>query len=277
MQKFFKQFFIVSFLLTFVFVLTSCTGKQTEKITISGSTTILPISEDWASLYNKEKGILVNVQGGGSTNGINLVKSNKVDIGASSRNLSEEEAVGLKKIEIGKDALAIVVNPSNPIEELSTEQLVKIFSGQIKNWKELGGADKPIQVLNRESGSGTRSTFEELIICPHHAKSKDCPQMILTAIVLNSNAEVKRSVQLIPDSIGYISFGFLDETIKPLNLDGITPIEDEVKSGAYPLARGLYYLVNEKNQSELILDFIEFIHTPEAQEVLTKEGFLPVK
>ena len=269
------------FLLLFSLLITSgCDSSlHQQKITIAGSTTILPISEDWANLFHRETGIIVNVQGGGSTNGINLIKANKIDIGASSRNLSEEEEEGLRKIEIGKDALAIVVHTDNAIAEISTEQLRKIFSGKIKNWKELGGANRPIQVLNRESGSGTRSTFEELIMCfpKDQNTSTKCERMELSSIVLNSNAEVKRSVMAIPDSIGYISFGFLDNNVKALVLNGISPIEDEVRAGNYPISRGLYYLIPSQKQSpEIVHKFLAFIKTPEALQVLSNEGFLAI-
>jgi phosphate transport system substrate-binding protein len=260
--------------------ISSCNSSlHQQKITIAGSTTILPISEDWAGLFQKKTGIIVNVQGGGSTNGINLIKAGKVDIGASSRNLSEEEEIDLRKIEIGKDALAIVVHPSNSIAAINTDQLKKIFSGQIKNWKELGGSNRPIQVLNRESGSGTRSTFEELIMCFSKDKNHPkCEKMELSSIVLNSNAEVKRSVMAIPDSIGYISFGFLDNNVKALVLNGISPLEDEVRAGKYPISRGLYYLLPAHKQSpETVNEFLAFIKTPEGLKVLANEGFLAVK
>ena len=268
-------------LLFFLLSIDSCNSSlHQQKITIAGSTTILPISEDWANLFQRETGIIVNVQGGGSTNGINLIKAGKIDIGASSRSLSNEEEDGLRKIEIGKDALAIVVHTDNSITEISTEQLRKIFSGKIKNWQELGGANRPIQVLNRESGSGTRSTFEELIMCSSKEEniSAKCERMELSSIVLNSNAEVKRSVMAIPDSIGYISFGFLDNNVKALVLDGISPIEDEVRAGNYPIARGLYYLIPSQKQSpEIVHKFLSFIKTPQALKVLSNEGFLAIK
>ena len=260
------------------FLLTACnfTDRQ-QKITIAGSTTILPVSEDWANDYYRKARVLVNVQGGGSTNGIVLVKTGKVDIGASSRALSDEEMKGLRKIEIGKDALAVVVNVNNKVDNISTEQLRGIFAGKIKNWKEIGGEDKPIQVVNRESGSGTRTTFEELVMCPHHGDKRHCPEMLLSAIVVNSNAEVKRTVELVPDSIGYFSFGFLDETVKPLSLNGVSALEEEVHAGNYPLARGLYYLVRADNKSKTVADFIAYIMLPEAQVALSHEGFMSVK
>ena len=137
---------------------------RSRKITVAGSSTILPVSESWAAAISAKTDLIVHVQGGGSTSGINLVKAGEVDIGASSRTLSKAEKQDLDVIEIGHDALAIIVHPENKIQNISTEQLKGIFSGKIKNWKELGGNNRAIQVINRESGSGTRSTFEDLIM-----------------------------------------------------------------------------------------------------------------
>ncbi|MDJ0625825.1 MAG: phosphate ABC transporter substrate-binding protein [Candidatus Caenarcaniphilales bacterium] len=271
--------FLITFSILFSLSMFGCTSvPDAKKLTIAGSTTILPISEDWASIFYKEKKVIVNVQGGGSTNGVNLVKSGQVDIGASSRELSEEEKDGLELVEIGKDALAIIVNNQNDIKEITSEQLRKVFTGEITNWKELGGKNRTIQVINRESGSGTRKTFEELVVCPKNLKEKSaCNEMILSAVVLNSNAEVKKSVELIADSIGYISYGFLDDKVSSLSLDGIEPKEDEIKSGNYPISRSLYYLVKDKEKSPELSEYLDFITSNEAQEVLYKEGYLPVK
>lgn len=281
-----KYFFLISgFLLlaSSVFLSACQTTETVKKVTVAGSTTILPISEDWASLFYKKNKIIINVQGGGSTTGINLVKEGKVDIGASSRELSDDEKEGLRIIEIGKDALAVVVNNNNPVNNLSIEQVRKVFSGKITNWKELGGPDRSIQVINRESGSGTRRTFEEIVMCnavkTNKQKNKDCYPMVLSAVVLNSNAEVKKSVELINDSIGYISLGFVDEKIKTLSLDGISPLEEEVLSGHYPVARGLYYLAkaDAKTHSKEMKTYIDFVLSNEGQTILGEEGYLPVK
>jgi phosphate transport system substrate-binding protein len=285
-----RQFHLISFLFFIAFssILSGCqinrnqsTKKSTsidKQITISGSTTILPLCEHWAMEFRKKTGTIVNVQGGGSTNGIVSVKNQTVDIGASSRNLSESEKEGVKIIEIGLDALAVVVNPKNKISNLSTKQLGQIFSGQIKNWKELGGDDRAIQVINREAGSGTRSTFEDLIMCANKNTDKNngkCYEMHLSAIVLNSNSEVKHSIELIEDSIGYISYGFLDQKVKALSLNSTSPGEEAIRSGNYPISRSLYYIVREGNESVSTAQYLQFVLSSEAQQMLSSEGFLP--
>jgi phosphate transport system substrate-binding protein len=286
---------IIVFLFS-VFIILGLSGcnsaSQDKKLTIAGSTTILPLSEDWAAAFFKKYKTIVNVQGGGSTTGIKLVKEKKVDIGASSRDLSKEESENIELVAIGKDALAVIVNQQNPVSNLSNQQLKKVFSGEITNWKELGGPDRSIQVINRESGSGTRKTFEEIVMCFHsdtktkakasNTKTSDskgsCSSMVLSAVVLNSNAEVKKSVELIKDSIGYISLGFVDERVKSLSLNGISPLAEEIKNGQYPIARTLYYLLpeGEKKKRSEVKKFLEYIQSEEGQKILEHEGYLPV-
>ncbi len=227
-------------------------------------------------MYNKKTGTIVNVQGGGSTSGIRLVRLREVEIAASSRYPSPEEQKSLRRIQIGKDALAIIIHPSNNLTNLSLNDLRDIFAGKVTNWKEVGGPDKKVSVINRESGSGTRSTFEELVMCPQHKDTSNCPEMTLSAIVLNSNSEVKRSVNQIDGSIGYISFGFLDSTVKPVALNGVKPTESEVQNGRYPIFRSLYYLIREDAHNKALKDYLDFVLSPEAQKVLLREGFLPV-
>ncbi len=275
----FKYLFLIA-AVSLSFALSACSNlfvSNERKITIAGSTTILPISERIASAFQKSKGVIVNVQGGGSSTGINSLREDKVDIAASSREPSAEESEGMKTITIGKDALVIIVHPTNMTKGLTAEQLKLIFSGQIKNWKAFGGPDRDIQIINRESGSGTRTTFEELVICP--CPGKDCAVNSLASVVLNSNSEVKRSVQLIHDSIGYISFGLVDDSVKPLAIDEIVPTEENIINHKYPLTRSLYYMVKETKltSSPDLNDFLAFIKTPEAMEIMRQEGFIPVE
>ncbi|MDX1918768.1 MAG: phosphate ABC transporter substrate-binding protein [Candidatus Caenarcaniphilales bacterium] len=269
-------FFATFSVLGALFALSACNSEKASlsKITISGSTTVLPISESWAALYKEKSGVLVNVQGGGSTNGINQVRSAQVDIGASSRELSPEEKIGLRLIKIGKDVLVVVVNNKNRINNISSDKLKDIFAGKITTWKSLGGPDRTIQVINREPGSGTRKTFEELVMCD--TAGKNCVDISLSSIVLNSNSEVKRNVSIIEDSIGYVSHSFLDESVKGLSLDKIEPSDENINSDKYPLSRSLYYLVREDLKSKPVEDYLDFIKTESAQEILIQEGYFRV-
>ena len=248
---------------------------QKHNITIAGSTTIMPLSEKWAKTFKQRTGVNVNVHGGGSTGGINAAKIGTADIGASSRNLTSRERGNLKQIVIGKDALAVIVNKSNPIKNITSEELRGIFIGRIKNWQEIGGPDKPIQVVNRESGSGTRGLFEEVIMQIMLAdKTRKLVPMSLNTIVNNSNSELKETVKLIPNAIGYVSVGFVDNKVNVLSIDSFTPTNENISSRKYPLVRNLYYLVkNDKDRK--IKSFLDFILSKEAQSLITEEGFLP--
>lgn len=254
-----------------------CVFAKENIITIAGSTTILPVSEKWAKIFNEKTGVLVNVHGGGSTGGIKATRLGTADIGASSRELNEKEKKSLKEIVIGKDALAIIVNKSNPIDSITIDELRKIFAGGMKNWDELKGRDSPIQVVNRESGSGTRELFVEAVMrLVLKDKTEKIIPMSLKSVVNNSNAEVKETVKLIPSSIGYVSVGFADETVKVLKVNSIAPTDKNILSGGYPLVRNLYYLVNgNQHKKTEVKKFLSYILSKEGQRLILEEGFFP--
>lgn len=268
-------FFLI---LSFVFC-SQAVFAQKHGLTIAGSTTIMPVSEKLAKFFKTKTGINVNVHGGGSTGGINAAKIGTADIGASSRELNEKEKGNLKQIVIGKDALAIIVNKSNTVNDLTPDQVRGIFTRRIKNWKELGGLNKTIQVINRESGSGTRDLFEDVIMQIMLVdKTKKTVPIALDSIVNNSNAEVKESVKLIPNSIGYISVGYVDNSVKVLSVDSVTPSQNSIFSGEYKLVRNLYYLVKDDGDKsdKKIKSFLGYVLSKEGQSLIVQEGFLPV-
>lgn len=271
-------FFLI---LSFIFY-SQAVFAQKHGLTIAGSTTIMPVSEKLAKFFKTKTGINVNVHGGGSTGGINAAKIGTADIGASSRELNEKEKGNLKQIVIGKDALAIIVNKSNTVNDLTPDQVRGIFTRRIKNWKELGGPNKTIQVINRESGSGTRDLFEDVIMQIMLVdKTKKTVPIALDSIVNNSNAEVKESVKLIPNSIGYISVGYVDDSVKVLSVDSVTPSQESIFSGEYKLVRNLYYLVKDdgdksNENDKKIKSFLGYVLSKEGQSLIVQEGFLPV-
>lgn len=263
----FLVFTLVSFIPVFA---------QKHGITIAGSTTIMPVSERWAKTFKDKTGINVNVHGGGSTGGINATKIGTCDIGASSRELSLGEKGDLKQIVIGKDALTIIVNKSNPINNISIDDVRGVFTGRIKNWDTFSGQKKLIQVVNRESGSGTRGLFEEVIMqVVLQDKTKKFVPMSLKSVVNNSNAEVKETIKLIPNSIGYVSVGYVDDSVKVLNIDSISPSYENIVNNSYPLVRNLYFLVKD-DQDKKLKRFLNYVLSEEGQSLILKEGFLPV-
>lgn len=276
-----KTHYLIIFCL-FITLLTGCnsnTGNNNSQhhktLVISGSTTILPIAETWAKKFYEQTNIQINVQGGGSTNGIEFAGKGHIDLGMSSRDLNTEEQKDLKLIPLGKDALAVIVNKANNVNNITLDQLKKIYTREITNWQELGGNDIPIRILNRESGSGTRSCFENVAICQGSEK-EDCPQMSLEAMILNSNAEMKKSVEIISGSIGYISYGFVDDRVKAISLNGVPLTLDNIHNNSYKLSRDLLFVRNKKDNTQETDKFLKYIKTPEAQKVLLTEGFVPL-
>jgi len=182
----------------------------------------------------------------------------------------------LKQIVIGRDALAVIVNRSNPIDSITVDELRGVFARRVKDWREIGGLNKPIQVVNRESGSGTRSIFEEVVMqIMLKDKTRKVVPISLDSIVNNANAEVKETVKLIPNAIGYVSIGYVDSQVKVLKIESIEPSYENIHSGKYKLVRNLYYLVKEKKDSK-VTKFIEYILSKEAQGIVEEEGFLPI-
>jgi phosphate transport system substrate-binding protein len=242
-------------------------------LTIAGSTTILPINEECKRLLMENNPDLrISVSGGGSGHGVKAVGAGEIDIGAASRDVKAEEMAlypDLKPVAIGKDSVAIVVHPSNPLTDLTMEQASKIFSGEITNWKDMGGADAAIRVITREEGSGTRECFEEQVMKPFNR------EVAGAASVKSSTGEVKATVSKDATSIGYISLGYIDETVKPLKIDGVEPTVENVLSGAYPILRSLYLITNGE-PSELEKAFIEFVLSSEGQKVVEEMGYIPL-
>ena len=262
-------------LLLVVGVLFACSKKEEEtpkksgsysSIILAGSTSVQPFAEKLAEIYMvKNPNMVVNVQGGGSTAGIRAAQEGIANIGTSSRNLHPEEK-GLFEIPIAYDGIAVIVNPKNPLTNLSTETLRKIYAGKIINWKTLGGVDHRITTITREAGSGTRGAFEELVM----EKIEIDPG----CIVEDSNGSVRELVATDPYSIGYISLGLVNKEVKAISLDGVAPSVQAVKEKRYRFFRPFLFLTKKKPEGP-VLHFICFVLSPEGQNILAKEGLIP--
>ena len=263
-------FLTILVILTSQFLVLSPSGfAKEERLIVVGSTTMLPLSEQLATKYRKAVGVDVLVQGGGSTAGINAVLNGIANAGASSRELSKKEKEHLSAYIVGRDVLAIVVNPKNQINNISLDDLRQILSGKITTWEKLGIAfDKPIQIINDSTGSGTRAAIEELVM-------KDS-NITLMSVVANSSAEMKGNVANLKYSIGYLPFNYLDNTVKALSINNVLPSYAAAYKGEYPLFRDLYYVI-KKDSKDLALAYIYYVLSPEGQDIVVKEGFLPVK
>ncbi len=238
-------------------------------VSVSGSSTVQPLAEKLANAFmSRYPGIKVIVQGGGSSVGIKAAHDGTVDIGTASRELTESDPELLTHI-IARDGLAFIVHPANPVNSLTIEQLRDIYSGRITNWSQVGGDDRTVHVSAREEGSGTRTTFEDIIM------DKDT-RVVRNSILQSSNGALLRVVNSDPAAISFISFGYLDDTVKALAIDGVAPTGDNAQTGAYPLVRPLYFLT--KNQPEGIVKiFIDYCTGNEAQSIISGEGYITVK
>ena len=252
-----------------------CSGsKRVQQLIVSGSTTILPIAEQAAEAFKAKTGIAVLVSGLGSSAGIEAVSAGTAQIGTSSRDLKpEEKALGLVDTPIAYDGIAVIVSPVNPVSDLTTSQLQDIFSGKITNWKQVGGEDRNIDLVNRDEASGTREAFSKLVM-------KGVP-FDPRAAVLPGTGQVRDVVARAPGAIGYISVGFVqprftDVRVKALVVDGIEPNEKNVASKKYPLGRVLHFFTKGQ-PSGAAKEFTDFVLSTEIQSgVVVEAGFVPI-
>lgn len=239
--------------------------KQT--VTVAGSTSVMPFTEKLAEHFMVDcPDIVVDVQGGGSTAGIQACLNNTVNIGMSSRQLKDEEK-RLNQIIICYDGISLVLNPRNPISTLSLKDVRDIFSGKITNWKDLGWIDRGIDAVTREEGSGTRGSFEELVM-----KGEGIDDGIM---VQDSNGSVKEVVATDPYAVGYISLGLVDDKVKAVTIDGVTPSIDAIKLGQYKIVRPFLY-VTHGELDERGKEFVHFVLSEAGQKILKKEGLVGV-
>ena len=251
--------------------LLSCTGQSHDKarekyaITIAGSTSVMPFTEKLAEYFMLDHPqFVINVQGGGSTAGIQAVMNNTVNIGMSSRELKEDER-RLNTITICHDGISIIVHPQNPVRSLTLQQVREIFNGRIKNWRELGWIDRRIDAVTREEGSGTRSAFEDLVM-----KGKEIDDSIM---VQDSNGSVKEVVATDPFAMGYISLGLVDQKVQSVAVDGVIPSIKSIKAGRYKIVRPFLYVTNGELDTHA-KEFVNFILSRDGQKILNKEGLV---
>ncbi len=244
-------------------------GVKAKKhlVTIAGSTSVMPFTEKLAEHFMVDHPrFVVDVQGGGSTAGVQAVLNRTVDIGMSSRQLKEEEMV-LNEIVVCYDGISLIVHPSNPVSELTMKEVRDIFSGRIKKWSELGWTDRKIDAVTREEGSGTRGSFEDLVM-----KSTEIDDGIM---VQDSNGSVKEVVATDPYAIGYVSLGLVDKRVKALRIDGVLPTLETIKHKKYRIVRPFIYLSNGE-PGEYSQQFILFVLSKDGQNILKKEGLIGV-
>lgn len=255
---------------------------QKVNFKIKGSDTVLPLTQKEAEVYMKKNpGSGIMVTGGGSGVGISALLTGTTDIAQASRSLKLDEKMKLndagkafKETIIAYDALAVIVNPGNKVTKLTREQLEGIFTGKIKNWKEVGGDDLAIVVYSRETSSGTYEFFKEHVLLKKNFAS--------SALLMPATGAIVQSVSQTKGAIGYVGLAYLEKSVKAIEVSfdkGKTftvPSVETAKSKKYPITRPLYYYYLKTTESR-VSPYVNFVLSPEGQAIVLKEGYVPLK
>jgi phosphate transport system substrate-binding protein len=246
-----------------------------DSIVIKGSTTVLPITQAALEAFMKaNKGVQISLSGGGSGEGIKALIDKTADIGNSSREIKKEEIAlaatkGVKPVAhvVAYDAIIPVVHLKNKVKGLSIDQLSQIYQGKITNWKEVGGDDLKIIVISRDSSSGTFESWDHFVM----KKNKVTPK----AQMLASNGAIVTAVAKNKYAIGYVGMGYLNKSLKALDVNGVTASTATALTRQYPLSRELYMYTNGEPKGESA-KFIAFLKSSAGQKIVKKEGFVPL-
>jgi phosphate transport system substrate-binding protein len=246
-----------------------------SSIVIKGSTTVLPIAQGTLEAFmKKHPEVQISLSGGGSGEGIKALIDKTTDIATSSREIKKEE-VELAKTKninpvanvVANDAIVPVVHPKNKVKNLSIDQLSQIYQGKITNWKEVGGEDLKIVVISRDSSSGTFESWDHFVM----KKAKVAPQ----AQMLASNGAIVTAIAKNRYAIGYLGIGYVNKSLKPLQVNGVTASIATALSKEYPMSRELY-MYTDGDATGNVAKYIAFVKSAEGQKIVVKEGFVPL-
>ena len=258
---------LITLAIALVCVLTACGGNK-EAVTTDGSTSMNKVIGALGEAFQSDSGITVTYNATGSGAGIQAVLEGRCDIGLASRELKDEEkAKGLEGTVLAYDGIAIIVNPENPVNDLDLKTIAKIYTGEIKNWKEIGGNDAEIVLIGREAGSGTRDGFESIT---------DTEDKCAYRQELTSTGDVITTVASNPNAIGYASLASVKDTVKALKIDGVTASEETIKNGTYVVQRPFVLVTKtDVTLSESAQSFFNFITSEAAHEIIIEAGVVP--
>ncbi len=264
---------VVAIVLVLVLALamfTGCAKKESGSVSTDGSTSMEKVIGALGEQFMKDNdGITFTYNPTGSGSGITAVSEGRCDIGLSSRALKDDEAAsGLTGTTVALDGIAIIVNPENPVSDLTIEQIAAVYTGEITNWKDLGGSDAEIVLIGREAGSGTRDGFESI------TGTKDSCQYRQE---LTSTGDVIATVASNPNAIGYASLAALKDTVKALSVDGVAPGEAAVKDGSYKVQRPFVLVTKTGAQlSDAAQKFFDYAISADAAGLISAAGAVPV-
>jgi phosphate transport system substrate-binding protein len=251
-------------------------AEEKQTLQLDGSTTVGPIGDAFAEAFKKSHDCAPSVKKTGSGDGVAALIDGRCDIAMSSRFLKPEEFK--KAVEknifpvahaIAMDGVCVVVHPSNPVKELTSQQVCDIYMGKITNWKELGGSDAPIVPISRDTSSGTYEVFHEKVM-----KKQNMASGVEYA---NANPQIHARVKATEGAIGYVGLGFVDSNVKALKIDGVMPTKQTIAQGAYPVSRPLFLFTNGYPKlGGLVHAFCIFYLTEEGQEIIEAKGFVPM-
>lgn len=238
-------------------------------VTLAGSTSMEKLANALAEGFMMaNQGVTVQAEFNGSSAGVEQMLAGTVEIGNASRNLKEGELTeGAVENIVAIDGIAVIVDTNNTVTDISTEDLVKIYTGEINNWNQLGGANQPIVVIGREAGSGTRGAFEELL---------DIEDKCSYAQELDSTGTVMANVAATPGAIGYVSLDVLNDSVAVLAIDGVVASEENIVAGSYVLSRPFVMATKGEisQQSELVQSFFAYIESEEGQAIIKQVGLI---
>lgn len=255
---------------------------------IKGSDTIVNLVQVWAEEYVRaNQSCNVGVTGGGSGTGFAALLNHTCDIAMASREaedreieLAKEKNIEYKEFIVGLDGLAVLVHKDNPVNHLTMSQLRDIFMARVTNWKELGGEDRKIVILSRESNSGTHMFFKEHVLRHNDKKSKD--EFSPSSLLMPSSQAIFDEIYQNPNALGYVGMGFINDKVKALSISNwgsnvfIYPSLENVKSGMYPISRPLY-LYTDGEPKNMVKDFIEFTLSQRGQQIVAETDFVPIR
>jgi phosphate transport system substrate-binding protein len=245
-------------------------------ISINGSTTVLPIAQKVSEAYMKEHpDVKISISGGGSGNGIKALIDKTTDIANSSRTIKPEEAEqakakGISPVEliVAHDCIVPVVHPENPLKNITLDQLKSMYKGEIRNWKQIGGADRPVVIISRDTSSGTYEVWEEKVM----KKERVFPGALLQA----SNGAIVQAVSKNPNAVGYIGLGYADKTVKLLSVNGIVGSKETTLNKTFSISRPLYMYTQVQPAGD-VKNFLDYVISDKGQKLVEEEGFIPLK